>query len=500
MNDPNGLIFHKGQYHLYFQYNPTGDVWGNISWGHAVSSDLLHWEEQPVALNAVKTPASPPTELFFSGSAVYDDKDSSGFGDGGEGPLVAVYTSYYPKDAILPNQQTIRGETQAQSIAYSADGGLTWTEYEGNPVIPLPPAPYEDQWQDFRDPFVFWHEQSHRWVMAVSLSKLRKLLIYTSTDLKEWDYVSEFGPANGVGGVWECPSLFPLPLNGSKSNIKWILVLGINPGGPAFTDASATQYFVGSFDGRSYVADVDSVYDPSSGKANWLDHGPDYYAAATYNGLDDYERIAIAWMSDWAYAPLIPTSPWRSAMTIPRKLSLEEVNGQTRLISAPVQTMKSLEHEASQYSKHWSVISSKEMDIPVSGKSLDIILAFCAGEGARNISLGVRASGGQNGTLIGYDFATQQMYVDRNSATDDSSFSSKYKGKYFAPLKARSGATNLRILLDWSSVEVFGGQGESTITAQIFPSENHTGMSLVADGDVTDVELQIHEVQSVWSK
>ncbi|KEF62739.1 uncharacterized protein A1O9_00712 [Exophiala aquamarina CBS 119918] len=500
MNDPNGLIYHKGQYHMYYQYNPTGDVWGNISWGHAVSPDLLHWEEQLIALNAFETPASPLAELFFSGSAVFDEKDSSGFGKGRDAPLVAAYTSYYPNDTTLPNKQMVRGGTQALSIAYSTNDGLTWAEYEGNPVIPSPPAPYEDQWQDFRDPFVFWHEKTCQWVMAVSLSKIRKLLIYTSTDLKKWEHVSEFGPANGVGGVWECPSLFPLPLNDDISDLKWVLVLGINPGGPAFTDASATQYFVGTFDGRNFVADADNLYAASSGKANWLDYGPDYYAAATYNGLDNYERLAIAWMSDWAYAPLIPTSPWRSAMSVPRKLTLEKLNGQVRLISAPIQSLKSLERAAALYSKQWGVISSETVAIPVSGKSLDISFAFCPGKSSTNVSLGVRTSGEGNGTLIGYDFATQQMYVDRNSATDNSSFSPKYKGKYFAPLKAANGAIKLRILLDCSSVEVFGGHGESTITAQIFPSDQNTGISVLSDGDVTDVEIQIHEIQSVWSK
>lgn len=198
INDPNGLLYHKGQYHMYYQYNPTGDVWGNISWGHATSDDLIRWKEQPIALDAFTTPPSGPlNEFFFSGSAVSDDNNTSGFGNGTRAPLVAMYTSYYPNNITLPGNQSIRAGTQAQSIAYSTDDGLTWTEFAGNPVLPLPPSPYENQWSDFRDPFVFRYDQGGYWVLVVSLAQLHKLLIYTSQDLKTWKHVSEFGPVNG---------------------------------------------------------------------------------------------------------------------------------------------------------------------------------------------------------------------------------------------------------------------------------------------------------------
>ncbi|KAJ9659600.1 hypothetical protein H2198_003013 [Neophaeococcomyces mojaviensis] len=498
MNDPNGLIYHNGQYHLYYQYNPSGDVWGNMSWGHAISNDLTYWEEQQVALSAFDAPAGPLSEFYFSGSAVSDDIHSSGLGNSTRTPLVAAYTSYYPNDVTLPNNQTVRGGTQAQSIAYSTDDGLTWTEYAGNPVLPLPPSPYEDQWRDFRDPFIFWHEQGHHWVMVVSLPQLHKLLIYTSKNLTQWEHVSEFGPANAVGGVWECPNLFPLPLDGKKSNIKWVLMMGINPGGLAFTGSSATQYIVGSFDGKTFTADADSAYDPSSGKANWLDYGPDYYAAATYNGLGNFERVAITWMNDWAYATIIPTFPWRSAMTIPRKLTLEKIDGQPRLLSTPHSNLQSLKHGPPLYSKHWDSIPTGSVTLPVSGKVLDITLTFSSGKSSKHLGLGVRTNGMNNGTIIGYDFTTTQMFVNRNASSDASSFSSLFPGVYYAPLHSKDGTIKLRILLDWSSVEVFGGRGESTITAQIFPSDANTGISLFSNGDAKDVRIKVESVSSAW--
>jgi sucrose-6-phosphate hydrolase SacC (GH32 family) len=257
---------------------------------------------------------------------------------------------------------------------------------------------------------------------------------------------------------------------------------------------------VGTFNGTSFTADTDSVYLQSSGQANWLDYGPDFYAAATYNGLDNYERIAITWMNDWGYASLIPTSPWRSAMTIPRKLTLETMDGKSRLISTPHHNVQALERGPLLYSKQWNSTASGDIALPVSGKALDIAVTFSPGTSSKQLALGVRTNGKSNGTLIGYDFASQQMFVDRNSASDNSSFSPSYQGKYYAPLSSQDGHIKMRIFLDWSSVEVFGGRGESTITAQIFPLDSNTGISLFSDGDATDVSIQVAEVPSVWKK
>ncbi|KAH8197447.1 hypothetical protein TruAng_008378 [Truncatella angustata] len=529
MNDPNGLLYHNGIYHMYYQYNPGGNTWGNMSWGHATSTDLTHWDHQPVALLARGYPGTI-TEMFFSGSVVADVNNTSGFGVDGTVPLVAIYTSYYPESQNLTSGKSVEGGTQAQSIAYSLDEGMKWTTYDlANPVIPLPPTPYEDQYENIRDPFVFWYHPGQKWVLVMSLAALHKLLIYTSSNLKDWTHISEFGPINAVGGVWECPSIFPLPLDGDETNIKWVAQIGLNPGGPPGTTGSGTQYVVGSFDGEIFVEDtvienttktevivfqdfegngtfadlgwtttgdfigaspahgtlsgqqsvsgfkgsrlvntflggdaatgtiisppftishkyinflisggnfqeqecinliiggqivltatgsnsealvpqswnltafigeiaVIEIVDQLTGgwghinidhitfssastedaRTNWMDWGPDFYAAATFNGLSQRDRINIAWMNNWQYGGSIPTSPWRSAMSVPRNLSLQTVNEEVALVQQPVETWASLETKCG-YVNSWDNIPEGNQALNLSGKALDITLSF----------------------------------------------------------------------------------------------------------------------------
>lgn len=224
MNDPNGLIYYAGEYHLFFQHNPEAATWGNISWGHAVSTDLVHWRELPLAIPATAT------EMAWSGSVVVDRRNTAGFNEPGRPAMVAIFTSY----------NRASGD-QTQSLAYSLDRGRTWTRYAGNPVL-------DDADNNFRDPKVFWHAPQRRWVMAIVLAQQRKVAFYTSKDLKTWRHQSDFGPANAIGGVWEVPDLFPLPVNGNPRRTKWVLVVNLNPGGVA--GGSGAQYFVGDFDGR----------------------------------------------------------------------------------------------------------------------------------------------------------------------------------------------------------------------------------------------------------
>jgi sucrose-6-phosphate hydrolase SacC (GH32 family) len=227
MNDPNGMVFFEGEWHLFYQYNPHGNTWGHMSWGHAVSRDLVHWEHLPLAL------AEEDGVMIFSGSAVVDWKNTSGFGRDGRPPLVAIYTGH-------------RQGRQDQRIAYSNDRGRTWTKFAKNPVLDLNMA-------DFRDPKVCWHEATRRWVMTVALPHEKKVHFYTSPDLIAWKYTGEFGPAGGTGGMWECPDLFPVKIEGEEGS-KWVLIVNINPGGPA--GGSACQYFVGEFDGIRFTADA----------------------------------------------------------------------------------------------------------------------------------------------------------------------------------------------------------------------------------------------------
>ncbi|HTG68533.1 MAG TPA: glycoside hydrolase family 32 protein, partial [Candidatus Udaeobacter sp.] len=258
MNDPNGLVYFEGEYHLFYQYNPYGNTWGNMSWGHAVSKDLVHWNHLPVALEPDRL------GMIFSGTAVVDEHNTSGFFKGKSGGMVAIYTS--------------AGETQQQSIAYSADNGRTWMKYEGNPVLPNPGI------KDFRDPKVFWHDKTQRWIMAISAGD--KVLFYASSDLKAWTYLSEFGAKAGDhSGVWEVPELFELPVDGDPSHTKWILKVDINPGEK--NQGSRGQYFIGQFDGTNFVND-----NPSD-KVLWVDYGKDFYASLSWNHLPE-RRVWIA--------------------------------------------------------------------------------------------------------------------------------------------------------------------------------------------------------------
>ncbi|SPO06590.1 related to inulinase [Cephalotrichum gorgonifer] len=820
MNDPNGLLYHNGVYHLYYQYNPGGNTWGAMSWGHATSDDLTHWKHQPVALLARGYPDNI-SEMFFSGSAIADTDNTSGFGTNGTVPFVAMYTSYYPGSRDLPSGKSVSGGQQAQSIAYSLDEGITWTTYDtANPVILDPPAPYADQWRDFRDPFVFWHEPTQKWISVIALAQLHKILIYTSSNLKEWTYASEFGPMNAVGGVWECPGIFPLALDGNKAEIKWVLQIGLNPGGPPGVVGSGTQYFVGSFDGTAFVADsntlppsptstsvststststrtsstgetgditfqdfegtpdfesrgwvatgglvgaapaqgtlsgqqavsgytgtrlvntflegdsttgtltsppftitrplinfligggnapgaecinlkingqshavrtatgrneerllpqtwdvteymgqtavieivdqqtggwghilideitfagdvtgpppsgdsgeglfdfngtdtfesrgwtttgdlvgkspaqgtlegqnvvtgyrggfVNTFYDADAttgtlvsptftiakkhinfliggGNApgvqcinlkvggqvvrtatgsdseqllpkswdvtaligqsavieiadlsttgwghilvdeisfsdvseeprgtNWMDWGPDYYAAAAFNGLPSEDRTNIAWMNNWQYAANIPTSPWRSMLSIPRQLSLKTIKGWPTLIQKPAANWAAL--QTGTYSNALDTVDEGNQPIPLSGKSLDITATFSDRDPASSSQFGLllrAASDLTQKTRIGYDFGTKKMFVDRTQS-GNVGFDGTFSNTYYAPLAPGSdGKVSMRILLDSSSVEVFGGEGEVTLSAQIFPQDTGIDVGLFSTGGST---------------
>ncbi|KAH7116247.1 exoinulinase InuD [Dendryphion nanum] len=661
MNDPNGLLYYNGVYHMYYQHNPGGNTWGAMSWGHATSRDLTHWQHQPIALLARGYPNNI-TEMFFSGTVVADVRNTSGFGTRMKVPLVAIYTSYYPMAQTVPSGKPIREGQQSQSIAYSLDEGMTWTTYEaGNPVILEPPKQYADQYREFRDPFVFWHDSSKKWIAVISLAQLHKLLIYTSSDLKVWTYASEFGPVNAIDGVWECPNIFPLPLDGDKANLKWVAQIGLNPGGPPGVIGSGTQYVVGSFDGTTFTADRNNIYSapaipkdsvifqdfespgsfadlgwnstgdligtgPANGtlpgqqtvtgylgnrlvntfmngdsttgtltspsfkishkyinfligggyapnktsinlkvqgqivrtatganneklvwhgwdvsafvglsavieivdsltggwghisvdaisfsntlartqEANWVDWGPDFYAALTFNGLPLTDRIDIAWMNSWQYGAAIPTSPWRSAMSVPRKLSLKTINGKATLVQQPAEDWAALE-SSRRYSRSWDVVQEGNKELDFSGKTLDITLTFSDRSPVTSKSpqfgLILRATSDlAQQTRVGYDFTTREIFVDRTKS-GDVGFDSTFPAVYYAPLSpGRNGEITMRILVDWSSVEVFGGVGDATLTAQIFPSDKAVHALLFStDGSTKKVKISASNVGSAWN-
>jgi len=295
MNDPNGLVYHDGEYHLFYQYNPNGNTWGDMSWGHAVSTDLLHWNELPVALSAEKDAGGKLTQMFFSGSAVVDTNNTSGLGSAGNPAMVAIYTSVYPQGKTLANGQVLAPNSQAQSIAYSLDRGRTWTQYTGNPVIPVPPAPFENEGQNFRDPKVFWYAPEQKWVMVAVASERHQALLFSSKNLRDWTYMSAFGPANAVGGIWECPDLFELPVDGDASKRKWVMNININPGSVA--GGSGAHYFVGKFDGTQFVADANSV----------IDKKPP--AGTVYQDFEAASFDATGWTSTGDFVGKTPVAP-----------------------------------------------------------------------------------------------------------------------------------------------------------------------------------------------
>ena len=476
MNDPNGLVYYEGQYHLFFQHNPQGIEWGNISWGHAVSDDLYHWEQLPVALR--------PGELgmAWSGSAVVDNRDSSGFFGRGNDGLVAFYTN-----AEDTNEDREGFEEQRQSLAYSEDG-RTWTEHDGNPVIADPGI------QDFRDPKVIWHEESGKWVLVLVAGE--KVMFYGSRNLRDWTKLSEFGEGQGAhGGVWETPDLFELPVDGDPEERRWVLTLGINPG---FVEGgSGEQYFVGEFDGETFT----NSNPPET--VLWADYGKDFYAAQSWSNLPSRDgRVWIGWMNNWQYAQDIPTFPWRSAMSVPRQLTLTEMpGGEIRLAQAPADQIQELRTRTGTLRD--VVIRPEVNALPqklgsLLGRSYELVAEFEPGT-AREFGFEVRKKG-DSSTIVGYNTEGRRLFVDRANS-GDVGFSEKFPGRHEGPLDAdRGGRVKMRVLVDRSSVEVFGNGGTTVVTDQIFPLKDATDLALYASGGSARlVSLEFHSLESVWN-
>ena len=309
MNDPNGMVFYRGEYHLFYQHNPFGPTWGHMCWGHAVSPDMLRWQHLPVALR------EDDGVMIFSGSAVVDWRNTSGFGAADDPPLIAIYTGHTAAE-------------QTQCIAYSLDAGRTWTKYAGNPVISIGS-------RNFRDPKVFWHEATRRWIMVSALADQSRVRFYGSPDLIHWEHLSDFGPA-GSSGVWECPDLFPLAVEGEGDTVRWMLKVDVGP--KNLPKGMCAQHFIGQFDGVRFVND-----NPPD-LTLWSDYGKDFYAAQSWSDVPatDGRRLWLAWMSNWQEANTTPTTPWRGAMTIPRSLALRRYPEGLRLVQRPAMELASL--------------------------------------------------------------------------------------------------------------------------------------------------------------
>lgn len=472
MNDPNGMVYHNGEYHLFYQYNPFGDRWGHMSWGHAVSKDLAYWEHLPIALEEENN------VMIFSGSAVVDKDNTTGFGTPDNPPMVAIYTGHH----------TDR-ELQDQRLAYSIDEGRTWTKYENNPVLDINDP-------NFRDPKVLWHEGTNQWVMVVAKTREFIIQFYGSKNLKDWEFLSEFGKTGAMGGQWECPALFELPIEGSEET-KWVLQVDLNPGGP--NGGSGSQYFVGDFDGKTFTQDKTDL-----GQTKWVDFGMDYYATHSFENIrtEDNRIIWITWMSNWAYAENVPTSPWRSAMTIPTAIALKEHNGSYHLVRNPVEGLKKLRD---QYFSFKDVLldgtnglESIDSNI-VSGQLLEVIAEFDL-ESTDSEEFGFKvAVGDSEETIIGYNIESEFLYIDRTSSGIDD-FSDLFSGIHSAKLSPEENKIKLHFFLDTSSIEVLGNDGLVSITDLIFPTEEGTGFSLFTSGGNTKLDkLEIWTLSSIWN-
>ena len=348
MNDPNGLVFYKGKYHLFFQHNPSGNLWGNMSWGHSVSEDLVNWKHLPVAIGCEENAG------IFSGSAVIDHTNSSGFGSLDNPPMVAIYTLHQND-----------GSNQSQHIAYSLDEGLTWTKYANNPVL-------DEGMKDFRDPKVSWDTTTNSWLMTVAKPEEFKIAFYRSRDLKSWQHLSDFGPTGATGGCWECPDLFSLQ---SPTGEKvWVLIVSLNPGG--ITGGSGTQYFIGDWDGEKFTTDQQST--------KWIDYGRDNYAGVTFSNIADGRRIFIGWMSNWKYASQYSSPIWRGQMSAPRELTITSVAGENYLAANPI----------------------AELDVPTD-------YSFEINSGEDSI---IAITNNENEVLVIYSADTKTISIDRSKA------------------------------------------------------------------------------------
>jgi fructan beta-fructosidase len=457
MNDPNGMVYYKGTYHLFFQHYPDDIVWGPMHWGHAVSKDLMHWKELPIALY--------PDSLgyIFSGSAVVDSNNTSGFGKNGKIPMVAIFTHHDPK-----GEKAGRNDFQNESLAYSLDGGITWTKYAGNPVIKNPGI------KDFRDPKVMWYAAGKKWVLT--LATLDHITFFSSPDLKNWKPESEFGKTLGAhGGVWECPDLFPMKLNGKT---HWVLIVNLNPGGP--NGGSATQYFVGNFDGSKFT--------PADIKTRWLDYGPDEYAGITWNNTGN-RHIFLGWMSNWEYANQVPTVKWRNAMTIPRELGLKQMNGEILLTSNPVKEIAGIERKAVQASN--ALLTGKE----VKGIPGQFTLKFNINS-INNYAVILSNDLGEK-LIIGYDNAKKQYFIDR-AKSGKIDFNPEFAKTAFAPRLNNISLSNIELIVDASSVELFADNGLTVMTSIFFPHKPFTKLQIQNNKGAIMKNLILLPLKSIW--
>ena len=441
MNDPNGMFYHDGVYHLYYQYNPYGSMWGNMHWGHSSSRDLVNWDHHPVAI------VPDQWGTIFSGSAVVDKDNTAGFG---AGAVVALYTS--------------AGITQKQSLAYSLDGGLTFTKYEGNPVITAP--------QECRDPKVFWNEEAGCWNCVLVSPLEYEAWFYTSPDLKNWTKVSEFGGHGNTSEIWECPDMIKVK-DPQTGKTKWVLIININPGGPA--GGSATQYFVGDFDGKTFVCDS------APEVVNWLDYGKDHYATVSWAHAPEGRAMVVAWMSNWQYANQLPTRQFRSANSLARDLTLTQCeDGSYRVCVLPSKEMEVMRSEKPVSSSFTA--GSKVRSISLPSSLCEIDMTFVPREGSR-VTLRLSNDLGEHADLV-FDGKSYTFDRAESGITD---FSNDFAVPTVAPASP-SKEQRVRLIMDVSSIEMFDGNGWWAMTNLVYPEQPYNKIEVISENGTTKVK------------
>lgn len=449
MNDPNGMFYKNGYYHLFFQYYPNSNVWGPMHWGHAISADMITWTEKPIALY--------PDEkgYIFSGSAVVDEKNTSGFGSVENPPIVAIFTYH---DMLKEKAGAIN--YQSQGIAYSLNEGLAWTKYEQNPVIANPNI------KDFRDPKMTWDAIHQQWLMVLAAGD--KIQIYNSKNLKEWKKLSEFGKRIGAhGGVWECPDFFPMIVEGSD-DYKWVLLQSINPGGP--NGGSATQYFVGDFDGETFSLDPSFTKDLNEKNAFWLDCGRDNYAGVTFSNISEVDgrKLFLGWMSNWDYAQKVPTNKWRSSMTIARELKLLKENNHYRVTSSPVKELKNyisktIKKDVLKIKKNTILIDKSLVNLS------NVDISFTMKDLKEDVYTFSFSNSSNNSISFGINKKEKYFFIDRKNS-GIVSFSDNYANQITkAPFTEDFDKVDVRVVVDKTSIEVFYNNGKTVMTEIFFP-------------------------------
>ncbi|MFA9389592.1 MAG: glycoside hydrolase family 32 protein [Prolixibacteraceae bacterium] len=472
MNDPNGMVYLDGEYHLFYQYYPDSTVWGPMHWGHAISCDLIHWEHLPIALY--------PDSLgwIFSGSAVADLQNTSGLGTANNPPLVAIFTYHNNTNGII--------FPQSQGIAYSLDKGRTWSKYAGNPVLITNELP------DFRDPKVVWHETSHKWIMALAVKD--HVAFYSSFNLIDWNHESNFGFEVGEHrGIWECPELLKMEDEGGKE--KWVLFVSINSSGP--NKGSGTQYFVGDFDGFNFTS--------SQKQIKWIDFGSDNYAGVTWSNVpkEDGRTLFLGWMSNWMYATVVPTDNWRNAMTFPRELTLTEDNFLRSLPVRELELLRGLEYKTGPFQLDGEFSLADK--VPFELYPVELNLEYETNSDA--ILEIILSNSRKEKVVIAFNAVDNTMIIDR-SKSGSVAFSDVFYTTHVAPIKQGTRVGDIRLksntqvqmLIDVSSIEVFVNEGETVMTDIFFPSEPFKQITFQAvNGNIKIEKASVYKLNSIWN-